>query len=165
MIPLAAYIGLGSNLDNPANHVRTALGDLAATVGVRLLRHSRLYRTAPWGVTGQPEFVNAVAAVDTVLSPHDLLDQLMSIERRHGRQRDASRWGPRLIDLDLLLYGDEHIRERGLEVPHPRMGTRAFVLVPLAELDPGLIIPGHGRVDRLAMSLSAERCVPLDPAT
>lgn len=165
MIAVVAYIGLGSNLDNPAGHVQAALRDIAATVGVRLLQHSRLYRTAPWGVIEQPEFVNAVAAVETSLSARDLLNRLLSIEREHGRQRVAARWGPRLIDLDLLLYGNQRIRESGLEVPHPRMGTRAFVLVPLAELAPGLVIPGQGRVDQLAASVSAESCVPLGPPT
>jgi 2-amino-4-hydroxy-6-hydroxymethyldihydropteridine diphosphokinase len=102
--------------------------------------------TEPVGVVDQPRFLNAAAEIDTVLSPHELLDVLLAIERRLGRVRDGSRWRPRTIDLDLLLYGNDVVDEPGLRVPHPRLQERRFVLEPLAELDPELTVPGAGRV-------------------
>ncbi len=161
MTSALAYVGLGSNLDEPAERIARALDELAAIPKTRLRRHSKLYRTAPWGVTAQPEFINAVAELETALSPRALLDALLAIERSHGRRRDATRWGPRVIDLDLLLHGDAGSREDGLEVPHPHMHERAFVLVPLAELDPALEIPGRGRVGTLLASLVDPDCVAL----
>ncbi|MFI4969123.1 MAG: 2-amino-4-hydroxy-6-hydroxymethyldihydropteridine diphosphokinase [Lysobacterales bacterium] len=156
-----ACIGLGSNLDDPAAQVRRALGALARLPQSRLLRHSRLYRTAPWGITEQPAFVNAVAELATTLGPRALLDALLAIERAQGRRRDDTRWGPRTLDLDLLLYGDRQSAEAGLILPHPRIAERAFVLVPLAELDANLAIPGAGAVRDLLAQVDATGCVPI----
>ena len=157
-----AWIGLGSNLDDPSMQVRRALGALARLPRSRLLRHSRLYRTAPWGITEQPAFVNATAELATTLKPHALLDALLAIERAQGRRRDDTRWGPRTLDLDLLVYGDRQSVEPGLILPHPHIAERAFVLVPLAELDPNLAIPGAGAVRALLARVDGAACVPID---
>lgn len=146
---MRAWLGLGSNQQGPATQVREALDYLAQVGGVKIIETSSLYRTPPWGDKRQDDFINAVVVVETTLSPPALLAQTQMIENRMGRKRDQRRWGPRVIDIDLLLYGDEVFSEDGLEVPHPRMHERAFVLVPLAELDASLEIPGHGRVDDL----------------
>jgi 2-amino-4-hydroxy-6-hydroxymethyldihydropteridine diphosphokinase len=156
-----AYIGIGSNLDDPERQVRSAIAALARVPRSRLLRASRLFRTAPWGKADQPAFVNAAAAVSTSLSPRALLDALLAIEREHGRERDGTRWGPRVIDLDILLYGDARLDEAGLHVPHPHLGERAFVLLPLADLDPALDVPGQGRVRALLERVDASGCVAL----
>jgi len=157
-----AYIGIGSNLDDPERQVRAAIDALMRLPRTTFGRASRLYRTAPWGRTDQPAFVNAAAALSTELPPRELLDALLAIERKHGRQRAGERWGPRVIDLDILVYGDARIDEPGLHVPHPHIGERAFVLLPLADLDPELEIPGLGpvralleRVDRAGCSVLA----------
>lgn len=157
-----AWIGLGSNLDDPPRQLRSALAALAELPRTRLLRHSRLYCSAPWGITDQPAFVNAVAELATSLAPHELLDALLAIERRQGRRRDGSRWAARTLDLDLLVCADLCIHEPGLTVPHPRMGERAFVLVPLAELDAHLVIPGLGSVRDLLARVDASACTLLD---
>ncbi|MEO5622666.1 MAG: 2-amino-4-hydroxy-6-hydroxymethyldihydropteridine diphosphokinase [Dokdonella sp.] len=156
-----AWIGLGSNLDNPPQQLRRALAALANCPRTRLLKHSRLYRTAPWGIADQPAFVNAVAELATSLSPRELLETLLAIECRHGRRRDGSRWGPRTLDLDLLMYSDIRIDEPGLTVPHPRMVERAFVLMPLAELDADLAIPGVGIVGEMLAQLDVSGCASL----
>jgi 2-amino-4-hydroxy-6-hydroxymethyldihydropteridine diphosphokinase len=127
-----AYVGLGSNLDDPAANVERAFDELAK-LG-RIVRRSSLYRTAPWGKRDQPDFVNAVVLLETALPPRALLDALKAAERRLGRF-DGERWGPRVIDLDLLTFGDLRIDEPGLRVPHAHLTERAFVLVPLAEID------------------------------
>jgi 2-amino-4-hydroxy-6-hydroxymethyldihydropteridine diphosphokinase len=146
-----AFIGLGSNLDDPRAQVERAFDELAALASTRRLRRSSLYRTAPWGVTDQPAFVNAVAEIETQLPARALLDALLAIERAHGRTRDGVRWGPRTLDLDLLLHGDAHIAEPGLILPHPHIGERVFVLMPLLELDDSLRIAGIGSLrERLA---------------
>jgi 2-amino-4-hydroxy-6-hydroxymethyldihydropteridine diphosphokinase len=141
-----AYVGLGSNLGDRDRNVRAAvdrLGEGALTV----VRLSTIRETEPVGVTDQPKFLNAVAALETVLRPRALLDRLLEIERELGRDRTAERrWGPRTIDLDLLLYEDEMIDEPGLTVPHPRLAERRFVLEPLHELDPDLVLPDGRRV-------------------
>lgn len=135
-----------------------ALEQLGQLSGSRLLEVSRYYRTPPWGEPDQPDFVNAVARLETRLSASELLAEMLALETRLGRRRTQKRWGPRLIDLDLLLCGDQQIDRPDLVVPHPRMVERAFVLVPLAELAPGVTIPGHGRVDELLGRLApAER--------
>jgi 2-amino-4-hydroxy-6-hydroxymethyldihydropteridine diphosphokinase len=149
-----AYVGLGSNLDDPAAQLRRAFDELAALDGVHGLRRSRLFRTPPWGRLDQPHFVNAVAELDTTLSPRPLLDRLQALEARFGRAR-RERWGPRVLDLDLLLHGDAVLDEDGLHVPHPRLHERAFVLVPLAELAPGLVVPGRGAVSSLLAGVDA----------
>ncbi len=130
---ITAYIGIGSNLDDPASYVRAAIEALRGLGEVRAV--SSLYLTEPWGVEDQPKFVNAVAALETILSPMELLLALKAAEAELGREPDGERWGPRVIDFDILTYGSETVDEPGLTIPHPRMKERAFVLVPLAEID------------------------------
>ena len=137
-----AWIGLGSNLGSPGARLKEALLQLEDAAGIELRKVSGLYRTAPWGKLDQDNFLNAVAVVETDLQPGELLDVLLQIERQMGRDRSASRWGPRCIDLDLLTYNDLVMKSPGLEIPHPRMHLRAFVLRPVLELDPGFIIAG-----------------------
>nr|WP_279237543.1 2-amino-4-hydroxy-6-hydroxymethyldihydropteridine diphosphokinase [Dyella sedimenti] len=144
---------MGSNLGDARGHVLGALDALARLPGVRVLARSPLYLTPPWGVLEQPPFVNAVAHVDTVLAPQELLDALLVIERAAGRVRDGERWGPRTLDLDVLhMDGVEQADER-LTLPHPRIHERAFVLLPLNDLAPGLELPGQGRVAELLAAL------------
>ena len=138
-----AYVGLGSNLDEPRAQVLRALEELACLPRTRLSARSSLYRSAPLGYADQPEFVNAVAGIDTELGAAELLHQLQALEARHARTRSFAN-APRTLDLDLLLYGDERIHAPGLIVPHPRMHERAFVLLPLAEIEPQASIPGQG---------------------
>ena len=152
------YIGLGSNLADPRSQVEDGLRALARLADTRLVRGSRLYRSAPWGRADQPEFVNAVAQIDTALTPHILLDELLAIERQAGRERDATRWGPRVLDLDILVYGDLILDTPGLHVPHPHLHERVFVLAPLCEIAPELQIPGKGRADALLALLDASAC-------
>lgn len=156
-----AYVGLGSNLDGPEQRIRHALRALDGIARTRLVRHSRLYRTAPWGRAGQPDFVNAVAELSTALSPRELLNALLAIEREQGRRRDDTRWGPRTLDLDLLSHGDAEIAEPGLALPHPRIAERAFVLLPLAEIAPDFAIAGAGRARDLLAGVDASGCWPL----
>ena len=140
-------MGLGGNLGDAAASLREAFTALGGLPDTRLLRASRLYRTSAWGVTTQPDFVNAVAMIETMLTPSALLGHLLRIERDAGRDRRADgsdRWGPRTLDLDLLLYGDEVIDTPDLTVPHPHLHERAFVLVPLLEIAPDTHIPGRG---------------------
>jgi 2-amino-4-hydroxy-6-hydroxymethyldihydropteridine diphosphokinase len=140
-----AYVGLGSNLGDREALIRRA----AELIGA--VRLSRVIETEPWGYEQQPRFLNAVAEVDTPLLARAFLDLLLEVERRLGRERIGPQWGPRTIDLDLLLYGDDEIDEPGLVVPHPRLEERLFVLEPLAELVPARRIPGSGTVqDALA---------------
>lgn len=138
-----AYIGIGANLDDAATQVRTAIAALAALPASHLVRSSSLYRTAPIGHAAQPDFINAVALVETTLAPRALLAALRAIEERRGRVRTFKN-APRTLDLDLLLYDDRVIDEPELSVPHPRMHERAFVLAPLVEIDPECVIPGRG---------------------
>lgn len=132
-----AYVGIGSNLQEPASQVRGAFDDLARLPNTRLTARSSLYRSAPIGYAAQPDFVNAVAALDTGLSARDLFAELQRLEGRHGRERSFAN-APRTLDLDLLLFGDERIAAQDLVVPHPRMHERAFVLRPLLEVAPDL---------------------------
>ncbi len=127
---------------------------LAARPGLRVERSSRVYETDPVGGPPQPEFLNAVVEVRTSLSPHELLTACMDVERRMGRVR-AERWGPRVIDIDVLTYDDQQIDQPDLIVPHPRMHERAFVLVPLTELDPDPVLPGHGRISERRLAPNA----------
>lgn len=157
-----AYVGLGSNLDEPAQQIRRALTALESIPGTCLLRHSRSYRTAPWGIADQPVFINAVAELMSALDPRELLAALLAIEREQGRRRDGSKWGPRTLDLDLLTYAQLRSAEPDLVLPHPRIGARAFVLVPLAELDAEMEIPGLGVVRDLLACVDATDCVPID---
>ena len=140
-----AYIALGSNLGDPVATLREAVDGLAALRGSLLKAVSSFYRTAPIGLKHQPDFINAVAAVDTRLSPSQLLDELFALEARYGRVRSV-RNAPRTLDLDLLLHGDAVLNDPNLTLPHPRMHERAFVLVPLAEIAPDLLVPGHGAI-------------------
>ena len=154
--PVEAYIGLGANIGDAAAAVEGAILRIDASDGIRVTARSSLYRTAAWGETDQPDFINAVVRVDTVLPPERLLQVLLDIERSAGRDRSRSRrWGPRELDLDLLLYGDRRIDTPGLHVPHPHLHERAFVLVPLVEIAPSLEIPGRGRVAALAARVAA----------
>jgi len=137
------YIGLGSNLGEREAQIRLALDDLARLPGSRLVRASSLYDSEPVGDVDQPNFLNAVAELETELTPRQLLWNLQLIERRLGRTR-TRRWGPRTIDLDLLLYGPLVVEEPDLQIPHPEMTRRSFVLVPLVELDPLLVHPVTG---------------------
>jgi 2-amino-4-hydroxy-6-hydroxymethyldihydropteridine diphosphokinase len=144
-----AYIALGSNLEDPAVQVRRAMESLSLQQGIRLELRSRLYRTNPLGPQDQPDFVNAAVGVLTELSARQLLDTLLSIEKFMGRDR-RERWGPRIIDLDLVWMVGEPVDEPGLTLPHPGVSERNFVLYPLADIAPSLRIPGHGRVADLA---------------
>jgi 2-amino-4-hydroxy-6-hydroxymethyldihydropteridine diphosphokinase len=147
-----AYIGLGSNLAEPQSQVEQALSELEALPRTRVVDRSSLYRTAPVGFAAQPDFVNAVAAVETSLNAHELLHALQALEAAHQRRRSFAN-APRTLDLDLLLFGDERIADAELVVPHPRMHERAFVLAPLAEVAPDALIPGRGAARDLL-----ERC-------
>jgi 2-amino-4-hydroxy-6-hydroxymethyldihydropteridine diphosphokinase len=155
-----AYVALGGNLQDPVQQVRSGLADLAALPDTRLTAHSSLYRTPPVGKLDQPDFINAVARLETRLPPERLLQALLDIESRHARVR-GERNGPRTLDLDLLLYAEREIRSPDLTVPHPRMHERAFVLVPLAEIAPGLHIPGRGSVAELLAGVPAHAAVRL----
>jgi 2-amino-4-hydroxy-6-hydroxymethyldihydropteridine diphosphokinase len=144
-----AYVGLGANLGDREAAIRRS----AELLGARRL--STIRETEPWGLADQPRFLNAVAEVDAELPPRALLERLLEIERALGRRRSGPRWGPRTIDLDLLVYGDEIVDEPGLTVPHPRLAERLFVLEPLSELDPSLKIPGMGSVSSLLAKLQS----------
>jgi 2-amino-4-hydroxy-6-hydroxymethyldihydropteridine diphosphokinase len=140
-------VGLGSNLGEREATLWKALEGLGATEGIEVVAVSSFRETDPVGVVDQPRFVNAAAALETSLRPRELLERLLDVERSLGRDRAVEeRWGPRTVDLDLLLYGGESIDEPGLEVPHPRLAERAFVLEPLLELDPDLRLPDGRRL-------------------
>ena len=141
----ATYVALGANLGDPVAAVQAALAALAGLPESRVVRASSLYRTAPVGLSNQSDFINAVAALETALAPEALLDALFAIEAGFGRVR-AAKNGPRTIDLDLLLHGDLELAQPRLTLPHPRLHLRAFVLVPLAEIAPGLPLPRRGSV-------------------
>jgi len=145
-----AYVGLGSNLDDPVRQVRVALAALAALPRTRLIASSALYRNPPMGPPEQPDFVNAVAGLLTALPALELLHGLQSIEDAQGRRRDGPRWGPRTLDLDLLIYGNTELRSEALTLPHPGLADRPFVLRPLCEIAPDLRLPGRARVVTLA---------------
>ena len=149
-----AFVGMGSNLGDRERQIRAALDQLAQEPEVEIVAVSTLRQTEPVGYVDQPLFVNGAAMIETDLPPRELLDRLLAIERQLGRARgEGPRFGPRTIDLDLLLYGDETIAEPGLQVPHPRLTERRFALEPLAELEPALEIPGSGRVQDLLAGL------------
>lgn len=151
------YIGLGANLDDPRRQVESALRELQHLPDTQVVAVSPLYRTAPVGPAQQPDFINAVACLQTALKPLPLLAALQQIERQHGRIRSGQRWGPRTLDLDLLLYGARVLESSTLCVPHPQMHCRAFVLVPLADIAPArLELPGLGRLSELLDPMAAE---------
>lgn len=151
-----AYIGLGSNLDDPQTHVSRAFSELESLPDSTLVKHSSLYKTTPVGPQNQADFINAVSLVNTTLQPIALLKQMQEIENRHGRVRTGEQWGPRTLDLDLLLYGDSVIHETGLIVPHPELHRRCFVLQPLYELSEQLMIPGIGSVTDLLQQIDCK---------
>ncbi|HET8555686.1 MAG TPA: 2-amino-4-hydroxy-6-hydroxymethyldihydropteridine diphosphokinase [Gaiellaceae bacterium] len=148
-----AYVGLGANLGDRARTLREAVAALGAEEGLEVLAVSTLRETEPVGVVEQPPFLNGAAALDTTLEAPELLERLLAVEQRFGRVRVPGEHGPRTLDLDLLLYGDEQIDEPGLAVPHPRLHERRFVLEPLVELDPGLVVPARGTVESLLRGL------------
>jgi len=156
-----ALIGLGGNLGEVRERLDAAIAALGALPGVAVVARSRFYRTAPWGPVAQPDFINAAIAVETSLPALDLLDALLATERAFGRVRDGERWGPRTLDLDLLAYGDDVIDDERLNVPHPRIAERAFVLMPLADIASDAVLPGVGRVSDLLGKIDTQGCTPL----
>jgi 2-amino-4-hydroxy-6-hydroxymethyldihydropteridine diphosphokinase len=144
-----AFVGLGANLGDREATLRAALDALGDEVGIEVVAVSTLRETEPVGVGEQPLYLNGAAELETTRTAPELLDRLLAVERRFGRVRSAGEHGPRKVDLDLLLFGDEVIDEPGLTVPHPRLHERRFVLEPLAELAPGLVVPGRGDVESL----------------
>jgi 2-amino-4-hydroxy-6-hydroxymethyldihydropteridine diphosphokinase len=152
-----AYVGLGSNLDGPAGQLEDAFDLLAEIPRTRMVTRSSLYRSAPFGGIEQPDFVNAVASLMTRLSARQLLDELQRIETQRGRERGEARWGPRVLDLDLLVYGSSRIDEAGLIVPHPGIAERNFVLLPLLEVAPEMVIPGLGRIATIPVNKDEPR--------
>lgn len=154
-----AYIGLGGNQGDRIANLEKAVGELAALPGVVLRRRAPVYETAPVGYTDQDWFLNTVVEVETTLPARELLNRMLEIERRLGRERGerGERWGPRVIDLDLLLFGTDTIAEPGLSVPHPRLAERAFAVVPLADLSPELDLPDGGKASVLARRLAREQ--------
>ena len=157
-----AYVGVGSNLDGPEARVANAIAALAGLPQSRLVAASPRYLTDPIGRTDQPPFVNAVAGLLTRLAAPDLHAELQALQRRLGRTVDVVRWGPRHIDLDLLVYADERLTEPSLVLPHPRMVERGFVLYPLADIAEFLEVPGHGQVRRLLRQLPEQGVRRLD---
>jgi len=158
---IRAYIALGANLDNPAAAIRNAISELRTLPHSAMVAVSSLYRSAPVGLKNQPDFINAVAAVDTSLSARQLLDALFAIEAAFGRQRSV-RNAPRTLDMDLLLYGDSISDDPQLTVPHPRMHQRAFVLLPLAEIAPAAAIPGQPALPALIAACSDQAIARID---
>ncbi|HOC10987.1 2-amino-4-hydroxy-6-hydroxymethyldihydropteridine diphosphokinase [Thermomonas sp.] len=158
--PVHAAVGLGANLGDSTHAVTSAIHALAQLPGTKLLSASRLYRTPAWGRVDQPDFINAAVLLNTTLTAPALLAQLLEIERNAGRQRGgdtaALRWGPRVLDLDLLLYGDAVINVPGLRVPHPYLHERAFALVPLAEIAAEMVFPGYGSVGEALRQVDAQ---------
>ncbi len=162
--PVVAFIGLGGNVGESLPVLRAATHRLMTVPRSRYLGASRFFRTPAWGMQDQPDFVNAVVALETALPPRPLLDELLAIEREFGRQRVADgsdRWGPRTLDLDILLYGDAPVDLPGLQVPHPHLHERAFVLVPLLDLVDDIAIPGRGSARALLPGLDRAGIAPL----
>ena len=163
--PVLAAVGLGANVGAAAATLREALHALDELPGTAVLRSSPLYRTRAWGNTQQPDFTTAAALLQTSLDARALLDGLLGIERRFGRERGrGEQWGPRSLDLDLLLYGEACIDEPGLRVPHPYLHERAFVLLPLSRIAAQMTVPGKGRVGALLAMVDATGCAELAPA-
>jgi 2-amino-4-hydroxy-6-hydroxymethyldihydropteridine diphosphokinase len=156
-----AYIGLGSNLDEPSSQIERAIELLDSIPRTRLVSRSSLYESAPLGPVEQPDFVNAVAEILTSLDASSLLTHLQEIERSQGRTRDV-RWGPRILDLDLLIFGDAEIHLPELTVPHPGIAKRNFVLLPLREIAPEFEVPGLGRIADIAVNESEPRISRID---
>ncbi|MDH3980614.1 MAG: 2-amino-4-hydroxy-6-hydroxymethyldihydropteridine diphosphokinase [Gammaproteobacteria bacterium] len=146
---IRVYVGIGSNLNDPVAQVKEAIEELEVLPDTIMEACSSLYSCKPMGPQDQPDFVNAVVALDTLLSPADLLQRLQRIEELQGRERDGEKWGPRILDLDLLMYGKKVIDTDELKVPHPGMHERDFVIIPLAEIAGNISIPGHGLLTTL----------------
>jgi 2-amino-4-hydroxy-6-hydroxymethyldihydropteridine diphosphokinase len=151
-----AYVGIGSNLDDPPAQVASAFISLGRLANSKLVARSRLYRTRPLGPQDQPEFVNAAAGMLTTLSARELLSALKELERTLGRAQPVVRWGPRRIDLDLLMYSDLRMAERDLVLPHAGLTERNFVLYPLRDIAPEVVVPGHGSVEALAARVGSD---------
>lgn len=158
------YIGIGSNLQRPVQQVQDAIASLSRHPSFELQACSSFYLSAPIGLVDQPEFINAVCRLRTRLAPEKVLQQLQQIEDQAGRIRKGERWGPRTLDLDLLLYDDLELETATLVIPHPRMHERAFVLYPLQELASELEIPGRGPVRELADNCGDQYCSRFEPA-
>ncbi|MGH8764255.1 MAG: 2-amino-4-hydroxy-6-hydroxymethyldihydropteridine diphosphokinase [Burkholderiales bacterium] len=156
-----AYVGLGANIGEPRRQLQAALEDLRHIPDSQLVANSSFYRSAPIGYVDQPDFLNAVAALETALEPEALLDSLQDIENRHGRTR-SFQGAPRTLDLDLLLYGDRTLASPRLTLPHPRMHERAFVLKPLVELAPEAAIPGKGKARNLLQDCAGQTVERID---
>lgn len=160
--PVVAHVGLGSNVGDSPGTLRAAVHRLMTVPRSRYLGVSRLYRTPAWGLEDQPDFVNAVVALETMLTPQALLEELLRIEREFGRRRvPGRRWGPRTLDLDLLLHGDAVVDTPGLRVPHPHLHERAFALVPLLDLVEDIEIPGQGSARAAVQRLGRAGIAPL----
>lgn len=149
------FIALGSNLEQPCHQIRLAFQALAKLPETRLLKQSSLYKSAPVGKLDQPDFINAVALIETALKPHDLMTALLKIEHHQGRKRSVLN-APRTLDLDILLYENQQICDTNLVIPHPRMTERAFVLYPLLEIAPDCSIPGHKNINQLLKNLTGK---------
>jgi len=161
--PVRAWVGLGGNLGDVQATLNEALMALDGLPQTSIRSQSAFYRSPPWGRTDQPAFINAVVELQTRLAPRVLLDYLLEIESRFGRVRKPEdKWGPRKLDLDLLVFGDEQLNQPGMHVPHPRLSERAFVLVPMNEIAPRLDIPGHGVVHELLAGVDATGIEALD---
>ncbi len=156
-----AYVALGSNLGDSRATLAGAVEALASLPASSLTGRSRVYRTPPWGPVDQPDYLNAAVRLRTSLAPSALFDALMAIERRFGRTRDGERWGPRTLDLDLLHMEGVRLDDPGLTLPHPRASERAFVLLPLSDLAPDLLLPGQGRVAELLKRVDTGGCEPI----
>jgi 2-amino-4-hydroxy-6-hydroxymethyldihydropteridine diphosphokinase len=161
-VAVLAHVGLGSNLGDSRATIALAIQALGGLPGCELLSRSADYQSPPWGPVPQPDYINAAVRLRTRLTAQDLLGALLDIERAFGRVRPGERWGPRTLDLDLLLHGDTVCDTEQLQIPHPRMASRAFVLLPLADIDPGLVIPGQGTVASLLARVDASGCRRLD---
>jgi len=162
---IIVYVGLGSNLDDPISQLTRAIEELHQIRKTKLLIASSFYRSNPMGPQDQPDYINAAAKLETHLGPLELLDELQIIEQQHHRVRKQQQWGPRTLDLDLLLYGDQQIHHERLTVPHYAMHERAFVLYPLSEIDPELIVPGLGTLSSLIDNFSREDLQRLEALT
>jgi 2-amino-4-hydroxy-6-hydroxymethyldihydropteridine diphosphokinase len=161
--PTRVYVGVGGNVGEVETTIEEAMWALDSLPQTSIRAQSRLYRTPPWGNTDQPAFLNAVVELQTRLAPRVLLNLLLDIETRFGRNRDeGEKWGPRELDLDLLVFGDEQIDEPGMHLPHPHLHERAFVLVPLAEIAPDLEIFGVGKVSELVQAVDASGIEAID---
>ena len=157
-----AYVALGANIGEPVRHLRAAVVDLDTLPGTTVVARSSLYRSAPVGLLDQPDFINAVVSVDTTLAPLDLLYALLAIEARHGRVRSVPN-APRTLDLDLLLHGDTTMTSPELTLPHPRMHERAFVLLPLVEIAPDVVLPGLGPAHGFLPAVASQEIARSEP--